>query len=801
VLLPLWVTAFATGIAVAVIGGRPVALAVAGAAALVALWRAARRGPALAITAAALAIGVVGGVRALPVTAAEDERQGRVLAGVTRGPDVLDAKKGRSRLWLTLRSIDGRPAGGTVALSAATDGVGDVQPGDVVSFETTLRRPVGLANPGLPDARMAAAGQGIDFYAGLSPRERLRREATGPPWSPRRLAWRLRRALDERIAGRVAGPSRQLLRTVVLGERADVDPHIEDGFRAAGATHVLSVSGLHLAAVAGLVFLAVRRLVGRWPALALRVPAGRVAALAALPAVILYTLLTGEAVATLRSAVMAGVVLGAGLFGRPFSLASSIAAAALVLLADRPLLLLDVSFQLTFASVIALAVFAGPLAGSAASPSPAPSPSWRDRALGWLRRFAAATAAASVVTAPLVAHHFGEVTPAAPLGNLALVPLIELGLLPLALGGATLALVHPVLGVVPLTLAGWAGQVALGAAELFRRWAPVILVPAPTPVETAVLVAGGAALLAAAGRMAGRRRPWAIASAVCLVLAGGSLGGRALARRMSDEVRVTFLDVGQGDAAVIEGPRGFVAVVDGGGAYDDSFDTGARVLEPYLRARGIGAVDLVVLSHPHPDHLNGLFRVLQRFAVGALWTSGDDGRNPRYRALCTLAAERRIRAPPPAPLERTGLTLTPLGPWLDDRIAAPPGLSVNDASLVFRLAYRGRSVLFPGDLEADGEGELVGRAGLGLAVASDVLKVPHHGSRTSSGDELLGAVRPGLAVMSLGRNNRFGFPHAEVLARYAAHGIRVLRTDLSGAVTLVIDADGGLHATCVRGCR
>jgi competence protein ComEC len=194
---------------------------------------------------------------------------------------------------------------------------------------------------------------------------------------------------------------------------------VEDGFRAAGATHVLSVSGLHLAAVAGLVFFLVRRVIGAVPAVALRVPPARIAAAVALPAVVLYTLLTGEAVATLRSALMAAAVLGAGLARRPFSLAAGVAMAALVLLVDRPLLLLDVSFQLSFASVIALGLFAGRLA-------PETGESRRGRVLGWLGRFGAATAAASLATAPLVAHHFGEVTPAAPLGNLALVPLIEL---------------------------------------------------------------------------------------------------------------------------------------------------------------------------------------------------------------------------------------------------------------------------------------------------------------------------------------------------------------------------------------
>jgi competence protein ComEC len=279
------------------------------------------------------------------------------------------------------------------------------------------------------------------------------------------------------------------------------------------------------------------------------------------------------------------------------------------------------------------------------------------------------------------------------------------------------------------------------------------------------------------------------------------MAGREIARRLSDDVRVTFLDVGQGDAAVVEGPRGFVALVDGGGAVDGGFDPGARVVEPYLRARGIGRIDLVVLSHPHPDHMNGLFRVLERFEVGALWTSGDEGDNPQYARLLGLARRRGIRQPVPAAFEHRGLELTPLGPWMGDRIGAPPGLSVNDASLTVRLHHAGRSILFAGDLEEDGEAELVGRAGLDLPVASEVLKVPHHGSRTSSTPELLDTVRPGLAVASLGRQNRFQFPRPEVVARYRARGIRLLRTDRCGAVTIGLRARGALDTTCARGCR
>jgi competence protein ComEC len=275
-------------------------------------------------------------------------------------------------------------------------------------------------------------------------------------------------------------------------------------------------------------------------------------------------------------------------------------------------------------------------------------------------------------------------------------------------------------------------------------------------------------------------------------------------RRNARHLTVTFLDVGQGDAAVVEAPGGAVMLVDGGGVRDGAFDPGARIVEPFLRARGIGRVDIVALSHPHPDHMSGLFRIIERFPVGALWTSGDDGHNPEYGRLLSLARKHRVPAPQVAATTLGGASIEPLGPFwgshAGERIGAPAGLTVNDASLVLRVGFAGRGVLFAGDLEADGEGELVGRRDAGQAVAADVLKVPHHGSRTSSSPELVDAVAPALAVMSLGWRNQFRFPAPEVVARYESRGARVMRTDRDGAITVTIRPDGGVAVRCERPC-
>jgi len=431
------------------------------------------------------------------------------------------------------------------------------------------------------------------------------------------------------------------------------------------------------------------------------------------------------------------------------------------------------------------------------------------RAARWLWRFGAATVAATATTAPLSACWFGEVAPAAPLGNLALVPLVEMVVVPFGLAGAAIGALAPRIGWLPLQVAGAAAKGALAIAGVFRAHAPVWLCSTPNARETAAFIAAGVLALGSLrdrGSGLDARRRWRrlAGAALALAVGTGSIAAREAARRMDPDLRVTFLDVGQGDAALIEASGGAAALIDGGGSFDGSFDPGERVVEPVLRARGITHLDLVALSHPHPDHLNGLHRILERFSVGALWTSGDGGRNPEYDRLLATARAHGVLLPVPALSPLGPVRLTPLGPWIndgiDERIGVPPGLGVNDASLVVRADFGGRGVLFPGDLEADGEGELAGRAALGGAIAADVLKVPHHGSRTSSSAELLDAVRPSLAVISLGWQNRFHFPGVEVVARYAARGVRLLRTDRDGAVTVTITPAGAINVRCERGC-
>jgi competence protein ComEC len=320
----------------------------------------------------------------------------------------------------------------------------------------------------------------------------------------------------------------------------------------------------------------------------------------------------------------------------------------------------------------------------------------------------------------------------------------------------------------------------------FARVAPAWRVPAPNLVE---IVAWYVPLIAIAARS---RRALRVV-AVCAIVLGASAAWRVWSRACSETLTATFLDVGQGDACVVELPHGRVLVVDGGGSFDPRFDPGQQVIAPFLWRRGIRRIDLMVLSHPHPDHANGLATLVEQFPVGEVWTNGQENKQPGTVALLAAAARRQVPVSTPRAIELGGATLKPLWPYDEhDALAVDIARGENDNSLVVAVGWRGRSLLFAGDLEADGEAALIARAGPSLA--ADVVKVPHHGSKTSSTAELVAATHPSVAVISVGERNRWGFPNAGVMARWRGAGTRVLRTDREGGVTVTVDKRGRVAA-------
>jgi competence protein ComEC len=253
-------------------------------------------------------------------------------------------------------------------------------------------------------------------------------------------------------------------------------------------------------------------------------------------------------------------------------------------------------------------------------------------------------------------------------------------------------------------------------------------------------------------------------------------------------LRATFLDVGQGDASLVDLPSGEAMLIDGGGLVGSPVDTGTRVIAPTLRARRRSDLSIVLLSHPHPDHFTGLASGLDGVRFEALWDTGQgerEGAAGAYAALLAGAREKHVRILRP----RDFCGARSLGGALVDVLApcpdSTPDRGPNDNSIVVRIVYGARSLLFVGDAEAEEEHDLLALGERRLR--ADVLKVGHHGSRTSSSPAFIGAVAPREAVISVGVRNRFGHPHPATLKTLARAHVRVWRTDQDGEVTAWTD--------------
>jgi competence protein ComEC len=641
---------------------------------------------------------------------------------------------------------------------------------DRIRLSARLRRPEGARNPGGRDraGELAAKGVALEAHASTPPV----RVAPPSPFARledgrSRFASLASRALPPREAA--------LVRAIGAGDRGAIDPATADAFARSGLAHLLSVSGLHLAVVALGLWKSCRFALARWDALAARHDPARIAAAATLPVTVLYALATGADVPVVRSAVAAALALGGVLLQRETDALTAVSVAAIAILAAEPGARLDPSFQLSFASVAGLALFTRPL--REAIPLPRETHRLLGRAREMLLSAACASAAATVATAPIVALHFRRLSLFALASNVVGVPVGSALTVTAALAAAASAL-SPALAAPALWACHPLAYLLLALNDLFARpsWSAVAVgSPGPVGLTLAYLA------LLAAWRLRGRARWLAAAAAAAALILPAPLR-HALALRRGG-LEVTFLSVGQGDATAFLLPDGTAAIVDGGGDPRGRVDPGARDVVPWLRDAGIRRISALFLSHPHPDHLGGLPSIAAAFPVERFFSNGRVGDEMAAAALARLPPATRLR--PGEVFERAGVRFEALGP--------PDGSEAwteNDASLVLRVTYGESVFLMCGDIEAEGEAALVAAAGGRLR--ADVVKIPHHGSATSSGLALVAAVAPRFAIATVGAGNRFGFPSPEIVARWRASGAALLRTD-EGAIRFLSDGGSVRH--------
>lgn len=711
--------AFASGIAVAPwLAARPVwALGVA-AAALTALSLVAGR-PAHATAPLLAAIVALGAARALPAPVPIDDVRRLALPVTARVEGRLAAAPlrwapDRSRLVIDVDRVNDTARSGLIAVAV----YGTAPPlteRQRVAVDARLHHPVGFRNPGGFDSAARLARDGIHVTATANAERLTALEPPNPPWPAR-----IRQAVLEAIGARLPPVSAALLGGLLLGERTDLPAEVHAAFRTAGVYHVLAVSGFNVALLAGAV----------WTLLRAAGSSRRAAAVTAVVVVLGFAAVVGPEPSVVRATLMAVLVLGAVVLEREAAVVNSLALAAMAILAARPGDLLDPGFQLSFAAT----------AGIVAAPIP------RSRvgsALG-------VSLAAQLAVLPITLAHFNQVSTVAVVANLAVVPLAAaatiLGLVAVAATAPAEWLASAAFGAVWPVLLALRGVVRLAAAVP----GAVLHLPAPSGIAIACYAGGlGAAL--GAWHVAGRRRLLG-ALALALLVAAVVLWAWPMLAPASGRLRVTILDVGQGDAIVVEAPDGRAMVVDAGPGGPWRLDTGERVVAPFLWNRGILRLAATVMTHPDLDHAGGIAALERLVPVREGW----DARRPR-----------------------------PLGgAWITPLRAETDSARVNDHALVLRVELGLASILLASDIEAAAERALVAAR---APLAATVLKVAHHGAGSSSTVPFIAAVRPAVAVISVGARNAYGHPDPGTLSRLAAVGARVVRTDRHGAIVLETD--------------
>jgi competence protein ComEC len=727
--------------------------------------------------------------RAMP----EDDEAFALVTGVLRGDAMpTDAGVGISLDVETIESGGAlHPVRGGVAATVigalVLDRIDAWRAGRRVRTPIQLRRPSRYLDPGVPDFERAAARRGTTLVGTVKSGALVEVLAHGSAVDEAMAATRMfARGAIARAVGYWSARSQAIVAAIVIGDRVGLDQDVQRQLQEAGTYHVIAISGGNIAILAGLM-LGAFRLAGLF---------GRTAAIAAITTLIGYADFVGGGASVDRATLMAVVYFGGRAIDQRSPPLNTLAFVAALLVAADPVSVVDPAFILTFGATLAILVVM-PLVPRAISNS---AESTRVRFAGLISAglaMFAASAAAEAVLFPVGALVFSRVTFAGLGLNFLAIPLMGvaqiagMAVVPLALVSDRLALV-----------AGWVGHV--GAAGLVQSASLVHLAPqlayrvAPPGWQWVALYYIGLitwfVLWTRKRERAGsaeRRlaRALRLGAAVTAVIASFWILGEPWAipaARGDGRLHVTFIDVGQGDAAFVRLPAGATMLVDAGGlTSSSSFDVGDRVVAPVMRQAGVRRLDYLVLTHGDPDHVGGASAVLREFHPREVWEGIPV---PPFEPLQALHQEARE-------LGVTWTTVKAGDSFFVDGVEVvvrhPPSPDWerqkvrNDDSIVVDLRWRDASFLLTGDI-----GKAVERLIERDIPPSPLLlvKVPHHGSLTSSTVDFIRAVSPRIAVVSVGRANHFGHPAPEVLQRYADAGAEIFRTDRDGAV--IVDTDG-----------
>ncbi|MDO9567125.1 MAG: DNA internalization-related competence protein ComEC/Rec2 [Candidatus Desulfaltia sp.] len=727
------------------------------------------------------------------ITNFTDNHQWEIVGVVDKNPETYNDRLGIILRVETLgRDNSSFPVEGNIRVTV-TKPFPDIFVGDRLSLISKIRLIRNFNNPGGFDYRRYMAFKKI-WGSAYIPDKRLvilnRNSAMGLNTIIEKVRSRISDLIDETDE---SGNQLGVLKALIVGDRTGIEKIAREAFNRAGIGHILAISGLHIGIIATASFIFFRWLLSYIKFFIWNAWTKKGAAILSLFPVILYGLISGMSPSTQRAVIMVTVFLMTFLFEREQDPMNTLAMAAMIILVAHPPSFFSISFQLSFIAVLSI-IYGWSLRHiKSADNKKAINDGWHIRITRKLFSFVLVSFFAILGTLPIVMFYFNQISLVGIAANLLIVPIIGFVVVPLGLISVFL---YPLsIFVASICIKISAGVLAYTLSIVhYIAGLPFAAIKTITPnfFEMCCYYILAWAILNL--NRIGLRQKTAIIAAAFVIFAGSvDACYWAYNRFWRNDLRVTVIDVGQGSCALVELPGGHCFLVDGGGFSDNSiFDVGERIVAPFLWRKKIKTIDTIVLSHPNADHLNGLLYIARHFNVKRLWCNSDSADIDSYREFMEIIKKNRIETVAfkdmPRSYEINGASFKILYPPKDyiDKRKNEKWRNINNNSLVIKVSFGSKSILFPGDIMACAERDIV--ATHGDELKSTVLIAPHHGSKTSSTAMFLQKIKPEIVIISAGWKNSFRFPDPSVLKRYNENGCRIFRTDKNGA--LAISTDG-----------